>query len=161
MTSETAAVPTASAGARRRRDSVAAIRRASFAMCVLLVAQYAVGMAVNLFVTLPRRDHRTGVASAIGRALSNGPGAVALHAGLGLALMVAALSVAVLGTATRRWGLTALAFAGLLSMASAAYNGARFVSTGQNNASFSMAMAWAAGMLAYMSILFLAGRPRC
>ena len=46
-------------------------------------------------------------------------------------------------------------------MGSAAYNGARFVGTGQNDASFSMALAWAAALLAYLCILFIAspGRP--
>jgi hypothetical protein len=83
--------------------------------------------------------------------------AVSIHAALGLALIVIALAVMVRTVIARRGGLIALAVTGLLAMGSAAYNGARFVGTGQNDASFSMALAWAVGLLAYLSILFITG----
>ena len=137
------------------------IRHASFVMCVVLLVQYCLGIAVNLFVTLPRQDQGAAAGSAIGKALSNGPLAVAIHAGLGLALIVIAMALTISAAAARHGGIVALAVVGLLAMGSAAYNGARFVGAGQNDASFSMALAWAVALLAYLCMLFVAspGRP--
>ena len=53
-------------------------------MCVLLLVQYGLGIGVNLFVTMPGRDHGAG----LGAAIANGPVAVSIHAVLGLALIV-------------------------------------------------------------------------
>jgi hypothetical protein len=139
---------------------LASIRRASFAMCVVLLVQYGLGIGVNLFVNLPRQDHGASTGAAIADAVSNGPVAVAVHATLGLALVVIALAIAVRAAAARRGGLFALGLVGLLTLGSAAFNGARFVSTGQNSASFSMAMAWAVSLLCYLSVLFVSGRDR-
>jgi hypothetical protein len=133
-------------------------RWAPFAMCVLLLAQYALGIAVNLFVTLPRQDHGATLVGAIERAVSNGPVALAIHACLGLALIVTALAIAVGAAISRRAGFLALALVGLAALAGAAYNGTRFVGTGENGASFGMAMAWAGAMLCYLSMLLLVGR---
>lgn len=54
--------------------------------------------------------------------------------------------------------LVALGVVGFLALMGAAFNGARSVGTGQNGASFAMAAAWAAALLCYLSILFLAAR---
>jgi hypothetical protein len=121
-----------------------------------LLAQYGIGIAVNLFVTLPRQDHGAGLGAAIG----NGPAAVSIHAVLGLALTVVALAIAIHAATTRRGGIITLAVLGLIALGSAVFNGTRFASTGQNSASISMAMAWAAAMLCYLSILYIAGRDR-
>jgi hypothetical protein len=109
---------------------------------------------VNLFVTLPRQDHGAGLGAAIG----NGPAAVSIHAVLGLALTVLALAVAIHAAIIRHSGIIALAVIGLIALGSAVFNGIRFASTGQNSTSIIMAMAWAAAMLCYLSILFIAGR---
>jgi membrane-associated PAP2 superfamily phosphatase len=139
---------------------LSSVRRASFAMCVVLLVQYAIGVGVNLFVTLPRADHGTTGGSAIGRAISNGPPAVAIHAVLGVAIIAISLAITVRAAATRHRGLVALGVAGFLALVSAAFNGARFVGTGQNGASFTMALAWAVAVLCYLSILFITGRAR-
>ncbi len=108
-----------------RAASMAGIRRQSFAMCVLLLVQYGLGIDVNLFVTLPGRDHGAG----LGAAIANGPVAVSIHAVLGLALIVVALSTAVRAALIRHGGVIALAVAGLAALTSAAINGIRFVGT--------------------------------
>ena len=142
--------------ARRTAGGLPAIRRASFAMAVLLLVQYAIGIGVNLFVTLPRQDHGGG----LGTVLANGPAAVTIHALLGLSLIVIALVVIVLTAAARRGGLLALSIAGLLALGSAAFNGLSFARTGQDSASFSMALAWAVAALCYLTMLFLTGVRR-
>jgi hypothetical protein len=142
------------------RLPVSSIRRASFSICLVLLIQYSLGIAVNLFVTLPRQDHGAGPAAAIAKAITDGPLAIAIHAGLGLAIILMALAIAIRAVTTRRGGIIALAATGLLSLSSAAYNGARFVGTGQNSASFSMAIAWAAALTAYLCILFVTSHAR-
>jgi hypothetical protein len=71
--------------------SLARLRRGSLAVLVLVVAEYLIGMYVNLFVTIPRADHGHGVGSAI----ANGPAILATHAVIGLLLGLAALGVLV------------------------------------------------------------------
>lgn len=151
-TQQTGAAP----AVRTRAASLPGIRRQAFAMAVLLLVQYGLGIGVNLFVTLPRQDHGKG----LGNALANGPVAVSVHIALGLALIITALGLAIPIAATRRGGLIALAVLGLAGLTSAAINGTRFVGTGQNGDSMAMAMAWAVAMLCYLSILFIAGRDR-
>jgi hypothetical protein len=107
-------------------------------MCALLLVQYGLGIGVNLFVTLPGRDHGAG----LGAAIANGPVAVFIHAVLGLALIVVALATAVRA-----------------ALSSAAINGIRFVGTGQNGASMAMALGWAVALLCYLSIMYIASRP--
>ena len=150
---------TAPVGARDR-GPLASIRRASFAMSIVLLVQYVLGIGVNLFVTLPRQDQGAAGGRAIARAISNGPLSVSIHATLGLALVIIGLAIAIRAAATRHRGLLALGVVGLLALGSAAFNGASFVSTGQNSASFTMALDWAVALLCYLSILFICGRDR-
>jgi hypothetical protein len=77
--------------------------------CVLLLIQYLLGMAANLYVTLPgrhpgagARNYFTGVASGLAWVIPRGPSWAAAHAAFGLALVLAALAGAVL--AVRRPG---------------------------------------------------------
>jgi len=140
------------------RGPLASIRRASFAMSIVLLVQYGLGIGVNLFVTVPHQDQGAGVGEAIARAVSNGPLALAVHAVLGLTLIAIALAIAIRAVAAHHGGIVALGVVGLLALGGAAFNGARFVGTGHNSASFSMAIAWAVALLCYLSILFTAGR---
>ena len=142
--------------ARSPAAGLPGIRRESFAMAVLLLMQYGLGIGVNLFVTLPAKDHGAG----LGGAIANGPVAVSIHAVLGLTLIAIALLLIVRAAVSRHGGVIALAVLGMAALTSAAINGTRFVGTGQNGASMAMAMAWAVALLCYLSMLFIAGRPR-
>jgi hypothetical protein len=69
----------------------------NFAACLLLLAQFLLGMVVNLCLTLPgrhpgaaARDYFTGAASGLAWAILHGPGWAAAHAAFGLALVLAA-----------------------------------------------------------------------
>ncbi len=142
--------------ARTPAASLPGIRRTSFAMAVLLLVQYGLGIGVNLFVTLPRKDTGAG----LGTALANGPAAVSIHIVLGLALILTALAIAVQAIIARHGGIIALAVLGMAGLTSAAINGTRFAGSGQDGDSMAMALAWAVAMLCYLSILFIAGRDR-
>src|SRR5215470_13534199 len=84
------------------------IRRTSFGMTVALLIQYALGMVVNLYVTVPARDQGGGVLTAIGRAFANGPVALAVHAGLGLLIVLGTISLVVRSVVSRRRSLIRL-----------------------------------------------------
>src|SRR5437763_10509474 len=72
---------------------------ADLAACVLLIVQFLVGMVVNLWVTVPTHhpgagahNFFAGAASATAWVIPHGPPWLALHAALGLALVVAAFA---------------------------------------------------------------------
>ena len=89
-------VETESSAPRARTATTAGLarlRRGSLAVLVLLVVEYAIGMYVNLYVTMPGADH----GGSLGSAISNGPASLSVHAviGLLLGLGVAAQSILV------------------------------------------------------------------
>ena len=137
----------------------------SIAACMLLLAQYLLGMAVNVAVVLPKHHPGTaasnyfaGVASGLGWVISDGPAWAAAHAAIGLALVVAALAVIALtwraGTRTER----AASVLGLLFIVGAGFNGASFLNYGHAVSSFIMAALWALATACYVINAILAAR---
>jgi hypothetical protein len=102
--------------------------------CALLLIQYLLGMAVNLYVVLPGRhpgasasDYFSGAAAGLAWLITDGPGWAAAHAAFGMALAAAALSAIAL--AWRR-GSTAgrvASVVGALAVIGAGFNGVSFV----------------------------------
>jgi hypothetical protein len=131
------------------------LRRAGFATFVLLVVQFALGMYVNLYVTVPGADHGHG----FGQALTNGPAGLTVHIILGLLLILAALGFAVQAVLARQPALITAAVLGLLTMIGATASGSSFTGNGQNGASMTMAVLSAVGLLCYGTSLFLLARP--
>lgn len=142
------------AGPRTARR-IGALRRAAFATFVLLVIQFALGMYVNLYVTVPGADHGHG----FGQAIANGPAGLTVHIVLGLLLILAALGFLVQAILARQPALITAAALGLLTMIGAAASGSSFTGNGQNGASMTMAALAAAGLLCYGTSLFLLARP--
>jgi hypothetical protein len=60
--------------------ALARVRRASMIALVLVVAEYLIGMYVNLYSAVPAADHGQDV----GTAITNGPAMLSIHAVLGL-----------------------------------------------------------------------------
>ena len=136
-----------------------------FTICVLLLIQYLLGMAVNLYVTLPGRhpgagadDYFTGAASGLAWMISQGPGWAAAHAAFGLALLVAAL--ASIALTWRQGGRTAsiTSVLGALAIAGAGFNGVSFVNYGHAFSSMIMAGLWALALGCYLTAMFAAAR---
>ncbi|MBO0822384.1 MAG: hypothetical protein J2P27_00825 [Actinobacteria bacterium] len=132
---------------------------------VLLLAQYLLGMVVNLDVELPARhpgagasNYFSGVASGLGWVISDGPGWAAAHAALGLALVVTAFAAMTLvwrdGSRTERT-MTVLS---LLFIIGAGFNGASFVNYGRDISSLIMAALWALATACYVTATVLAAR---
>jgi hypothetical protein len=115
---------------------------------VLLVVEYAIGMYVNLYVTVPGADH----GGSLGSAISNGPASLSVHAVIGLLL---GLGVAAQSILVRHWRLIAASVIGLLAMIFASVAGTGFTSTGADSASMAMSVLTGIAMLCYAANLYL------
>jgi len=139
---------------RLTASRISGLRRAGFAAFVMLVVQFALGIYVNLYVTVPSADHGHGV----GQAIANGPAGLTLHVVLGLLLILAALGFLVRAILARHSALIVAAVLGLIAMIGAAASGSAFTGSGRDGASMAMAALAAVGMLCYGTSLFLLPR---
>jgi hypothetical protein len=137
----------------------------NFAACLLLLIQYLLGMAVNIYVVLPARhpgasanDYFTGAASGLGWVIPDGPAWAAIHAAFGLALVVAAFAAIALTRGQPGRTATALAVLGALAILGAAFNGVSFLNYGHAFSSMIMAGLWALALACYLTGMFLAAR---
>jgi hypothetical protein len=145
----------------RRAGGVLAV---NFAVCILLVAQYLLGMVANLFVSIPAHpganvgNYFSASASGLGWVIPNGPAWLAAHAALGLALVLAALASLVLTWGRGGRACTWLSALGLLTIIGAGFNGLSFLDYQHNFSSMIMAGLWAAALVCYLACMFLVGR---
>ena len=151
MTGSQAVAPPA---AQKMQSRQAGLRRASLAIVIVLIIQFALGISVNLYVTLPTAGH-PGHASWFG----NGP-LLALHAALGMFLVLAAIFVLVRAIMARNATLIITSAAGLVAIGVAFFFGSSFTSKLTNGYSLGMAIAFAAALACYAIGLYAAGtRP--
>ena len=127
-----------------------------------VLAQYAIGMVVNLFVTIPARhpgaqpsNYFTGSAASLGWATTHGAVSLTAHAVLGVVLVVAAVGVAVLAVLLGRRGVTVVAVLAAACVIGAGFNGASFLDFNQDVSSLIMALLAAAAIACYAVILYL------
>ena len=137
-------------GARQR----AGLRGTSLGICVMLIAQLILGVAVNLYVRVPAADQGHGLGTALGRALTSPPVTLATHAALGTLLLVAAVNVLVRALWARHKPAIAASATGLAAIVGAAVNGASFVSDSRADASMAMAVLTAVALLCFLGNLF-------
>jgi hypothetical protein len=134
------------------------VRRANLGMGIALVVQYALGIWVNLYVTVPARDQGGGFLTAIGRALANGPVALGIHAGLGLLLVLGSISLLVRSVLSRNRAVIVLSVVFFLALLGAASSGASFVDSGKDSESATMAMLTGVALICSLISLYVAGR---
>ena len=137
----------------------------NFAACLLLLVQYLLGIAVNLYVTLPGRhpgagasNYFAGLASGLAWMIPDGPAWAAAHAAFGLALVLAAFAAIAL---TRRHAsrvATGTSVLGALAIVGAGFNGVSFLNYGHAFSSMIMAGLWALALACYITGMFLAAR---
>ena len=138
--------------ATARTAGLRALRGNCMGAAVLLVIQFGLGTAVNLYVTLPTgKSFWSTVFS---------QGAVAVHAIVALLLIGASVSALVRSIRVRARLLTALTSAGLVAIIVAAASGVAFVRNGSNGASLSMALAAAVALFCYLAAIFALGAGR-
>lgn len=127
------------------------LRIALLAATVMILVQDALGFWVSADVEVPTADK--GIVDAVGRALSDGPVAISVHAGLGLLLIITAISVTVRAILARRIVILALSLVGLAALLAANMTGARFVDTGDESDMTVMAMASLVALSSYLLCL--------
>ena len=163
-TDDAAPVPRAVRARRDRRNRAA--RGWAFGLLVALLVQFAIGMYVNLFATIPlnhpghgANDFFTGSYHSVAWAetSAHAPLILAFHAGLGLLLVVGSLWLAVLAIRGRRAGIVWAAVLGALFILGAGFNGASFLNYNHDANSYVMALLFAAAVLCYSVILALPG----
>ena len=140
----------------RAAARVRGLRANSFAAVVMLVAEYGLGIWVNLYGQLPGSDHGASIAAGFARAIYKGPVGLAVHALLGVLLIVSALSAVVRAVLVRRLALIGATAVGLVAIVVAALSGASFVGDGSNSSSMGMAVATGVAVAAYALVLLLA-----
>jgi hypothetical protein len=146
-------------GARPSASADDAVRRSSLGVSAALLVQYALGLWVSIYVTVPARDQGGGLLAAVGRALANGPAALAVHAGLGLFLLLGSIALVVRAVAARTGFFMITSAVSLLAVLGAAGSGAAFVNTGQDGASLTMGLLTAVALLCQVINLFRLSAP--
>jgi len=135
----------------------------AFAAMGVVLVQAALGMVVNLYVTIPAHhsgarpsNYFTGSFHSVVWAIGHGATALAIHATLGLVLVLIALRTAVEGFRMRgaiaAWSILAAAF-----VVGAGFNGASFLDFNHDISSLIMALLAFGAIGSYAAVLFLLG----
>jgi hypothetical protein len=151
-----AATPTAAGST----PAVARLRRSSFGVVFALLIQYGLGMGVNLFVNVPDADKGKGIGAAFGKAMSNGPAALAAHTGIGLLIVINVIVVLVTAVRARHRAALVSSIVGALCVIGAAFSGADFVDKGANSSSMTMAVLTGVAIACYVINLYILGAER-
>ncbi len=132
---------------------------------IMLVVQFLLGMAVNLFVKIPT-DHPgsnppeyfSGVAQSVTWAILQGHILLAIHAGFGLVLVIAAVGTLVQAIRFRKRGIVISAVVGFIGVLGAGFNGGSFLNYHEDFSSMLMATGFAIAVTAYSVGLYLTAR---
>jgi hypothetical protein len=132
---------------------------------IFLMVQFLLGMAVNLYVTIPTNhpganppEYFGGVVQSVGWAILHGHVLLQAHAILGLLLVVNALGLLFAAIRVRARDLiwvTSLGFVGVLG---AGFNGGSFLNYNQDFSSMLMATFFAWAVVSYAVGIFVTGR---
>jgi FtsH-binding integral membrane protein len=154
---------TAVTAPRGRASPAARLLAVNFAVCLLLLIQYLLGMVVNLYVTIPghhpgvgAQNYFAGLASGLAWVIPDGPAWAAAHAAFGLALaLVASACVALTWGKSSRMA-TVTSVLGALAILGAGFNGMSFLNYGHDFSSMIMAGLWGLALACYVTGLLLA-----
>jgi hypothetical protein len=155
----------ARASAADRPGAAGRLLAVNFTACMLLLVQYLLGMAVNLYVALPAGhpgagagNYFSGAASGLAWVIPHGPAWAAAHAAFGLALVAAALASLALTWRQASRIATATSVLGTLAIVGAGFNGVSFLNYRHAFSSMIMAGLWALARACYITGMFLSAR---
>jgi hypothetical protein len=138
------------------------VRFGYLAGLIALIIQFLLGMAVNLFVTVPKNhpgsnppEYFTGVVQSVTWAVLQGPFLLILHAGLGILLVLSAVGLLFRAVTLRRKRLIWPTAIGAVAILGAGFNGGSFLNYHEDFSSMIMAGLFAVAVLAYAVGLFL------
>lgn len=131
---------------------------------ILVVIQIALGMVVNLYVSVPSkhpgadpRNYFTGSGRSVAWAINSGPVALAVHVSFGLALVVMAAVLAVRSVTLRAGWVAVTSVAAAALVIGAGFNGASFVDFGHDISSLVMALLALGALTCYLVSGYLLG----
>ena len=162
---DAARVPRAERARKDRRNRAA--RGWAFGLLIALLVQFGLGMYVNLFASIPLNHPGHGANNffagsyhsvAWAETSPHSPVILAVHAGLGLLLVLGSLWLAVLAIRGRRAGFVWAAVLGALFILGAGFNGASFLNYNEDANSYVMALLFALAVLCYIVLLALSSR---
>jgi hypothetical protein len=142
--------------AHARREGRAGLRWICLVLLIGLIIQFALGMILNLYGTIPAADARASYLQEIETA----PGMLTAHALLGLLVLAAAAILLLRAIALRDMTVITLVAAGLAALLGAFASGEVFVKNGENSASLSMAILTGAALLCYAGLQAILGGQR-
>jgi hypothetical protein len=162
--SETAAAPVSTAGtAEEQASAVGRLRRSSLGQLLILLVQAGLGMVVNLYASLPAADQGKGVMASFGDAVAKGPASLAIHAIVGMLVLINACMLIVFSLTVRSMTARVCSAIGLVCVIGAAMSGAAFVNAAPNSgngASLTMALLTLVALACYAVNLFVLGGVR-
>jgi hypothetical protein len=132
-------------------------------MIFWLLVQFLLGMALNLFVDLPR-DHPganppeyfSGVAQSVTWAILHGPALLILHASLGLLLLIGAILLFIQAVRSGPRSFAVATGIGAFAILAAGLNGGSFLNYNEDFSSMIMATLFAVALAAYAAAIFAA-----
>jgi hypothetical protein len=127
------------------------LRMASFGALTMLILQFALGTAYNLYGTAPTASKSIGVFSSP---------LLAIHVILGILIVIAAGALVFRAAQAKARTILITSIVGLIAVLGAAAAGSAFTSAGDDGASLGMALATAVAMLCYAANLVILGKPR-
>jgi hypothetical protein len=140
----------------------AALRRMTLGIAFLVIAQTAIGVIVNLYVTVPAHhpgarpaNYFDGSLRSIAWAIGHGGPALAIHASLGIAIVAVAVWVAIRAVALRSGWAAVASVLGAGLVIGAGFNGASFVDFNHDVSSLVMALLALAALCCYLIALYL------
>src|SRR4029077_12413213 len=124
---------------------------------MFLIVQFLLGMAVNLFVTIPTNhpganppEYFGGVAQSVTWAILYGHVLLQIHAVLGLLLVLNALGLLLAAIRARARDLITVTSVGLFGVLAAGFNGGSFLNYNQDFSSMIMATFFAWAVVSYV-----------
>lgn len=142
---------------RQRLGAIVTLPRAYLLMSLLLLAQFVLGMAVNLFVTIPTdhpgadpSNYLTGSGRSIGWAIPHGGLWLTAHIILGLALVLGGIATITVAARSRDRVAISTSVLGGAAILGAAFNGASFLDFNQDFSSMIMAGLFALAIGSYL-----------
>jgi hypothetical protein len=136
------------AGRHTRLPDLTRLHRACVATLIALVAEFALGMWLNLYVAVPSADQHAGIVQVI----TNGPLLLTIHALLGTFLIATAIVLLIRAVKVGDSTVIGLASVGLGAVIGAFGAGEFFARDGESKTSLWMAMLTGIALLSYIAI---------
>ncbi|WP_067621544.1 hypothetical protein [Alicyclobacillus acidiphilus] len=129
------------------------LRVTSFVALVLLLIEDGIGMGGRLYAALPAHAAGTSLLASFGKAVTNGPLALTVHALLGTILVASGIAGIARAIPVGKTLLTMLSCVAMFAILVAWASGSRYVGAPSYGGSLSMAISSSVAMFCYATIL--------